>query len=160
MTNDMNDFRSTLNDLIETSKDGQEGFQTSAEKLKDPEIRTIFLKLSRQRASFAGELQAEVTRIGGEPAKSGSTAGAIHRGWIGLKSALTGDSDQAILEEAERGEDAAVKNYREALNKELPSDLESIVSRQFSEIQQSHNAVRELRDSHRADTSLPMAGLR
>src|ERR1700722_17316987 len=151
MTNDMNDFRSTLNDLIETSKDGQEGFQTSAEKLKDPEIRTIFLKLSRQRAGFAGELQAEVTRIGGEPAKSGSTAGAIHRGWIGLKSALAGDSDDAILEEAERGEDAAVKNYREALNKELPSDLQSIVSRQFSEIQQSHNAVRELRDSHRAD---------
>jgi uncharacterized protein (TIGR02284 family) len=160
MTNDMNDFRSTLNDLIETSKDGQEGFQTSAEKLKDPEIRTIFLKLSRQRAGFAGELQAEVTRIGGEPAKSGSTAGAIHRGWIGLKSALTGESDQAILEEAERGEDAAVKNYREALNKELPSDLQSIVSRQFHEIQQSHNAVRELRDSRRADTSLPMAGLR
>jgi uncharacterized protein (TIGR02284 family) len=160
MTNDMNDFRSTLNDLIETSKDAQEGFQTSAEKLKDPEIRTIFLKLSRQRAGFAGELQAEVARIGGEPAKSGSTAGAIHRGWINLKTALTGDSDQAILEEAERGEDAAVKNYREALNKDLPSDLQSIVSRQFSEIQQSHNAVRELRDSRRADTSVPTAGRR
>src|ERR1700719_4395176 len=157
MTNDMNDFRSTLNDLIETSKDGQEGFQTSAEKLKDPEIRTIFLKLSRQRAGFAGELQSEVTRLGGEPARSGTTAGAIHRGWIGLKTALTGDSDHAILEEAERGEDAAVKNYRDAIGKDLPSDLKSIVSRQFQEVLQTHNAVRALRDTNR--TTASTAGL-
>ena len=66
----------------------------------------MFLKLYLQRSEFAGELQAEVTRIGGEPATSGSTAGAIHRGWIGLKTALAADTDHAILEEAERGEDA------------------------------------------------------
>src|SRR5277367_4505957 len=143
MANDSSKIRSTLNDLIETCKDSQEGFHSAAEKLKDPEIHTLFLRLYLQRSEFAGELQAEVTRIGGEPATSGSTAGAIHRGWIGLKAALAADTDHAILEEAERGEEAAVKNYIHVLRKDLPSDLESIVSKQFREIQQAHHAIRE-----------------
>jgi uncharacterized protein (TIGR02284 family) len=159
MAKDMSEVRSTLNSLIETCKDSEEGFRSAAEKLKDQQIHTLFLKFSLQRAKFAGELQMEVTGIGGEPAKSGSTVGAMHRGWIGLKSAITGDSDHAILEEAERGEDAAVKNYREALGVGLPSDLQSTVSRQFNEIQQTHNAVRDLRDGSRTSTSAPGAGL-
>lgn len=158
MAMNMNDIRSALNDLIETCKDAQEGFIGSAEKLKDTEIRTLFLKLSRQRSQFAGELQSEVTKIGGEPATSGTTGGAIHRGWVGMKAALSSDSDHAILEEAERGEDGAVKNYREALNKDLPSDLRRIVLQQYEEVQQSHNLIHELRDRPRVATSSPMSG--
>ena len=161
MANDMSEIRSTLNDLIETCKDSQEGFHSAAEKLKDPEIHTLFLRFYLQRSEFAGELQAEVTRLGGDPATSGSTLGAIHRGWIGLKTALAADTDYAILEEAERGEDAAVKNYIDVLRKDLPSDLESIVSTQFREIQQAHHAIRKLLERHRTPTTdLPMAGLR
>jgi len=160
MANDMSEIRSTLNDVIETCKDSQEGFHLAAEKLKDPEIHTQFLRFYLQRSEFAGELQAEVARIGGDPATSGSTAGAIHRGWIGLKTALATDTDHAILEEAERGEDAAVKNYIEALRQDLPDNLKVIVSRQLGEIRQSHHVVRELLERHRTATDLPMAGLR
>jgi uncharacterized protein (TIGR02284 family) len=152
---DASEVRSILNDLIETCKDGDEGFRTAAEKLKDPAIRSQFLQFARQRAQFAGDLQAEVTRLGGEPATSGSTTGAIHRGWIGLKSALTGDNDHAILEEAERGEDAAVKNYRDALAKALPADIEAIVDRQLKEIVQTHNTVKTLRDRGQTMTGRP-----
>jgi uncharacterized protein (TIGR02284 family) len=161
MANEKSEIRSTLNGLIQTCKDSQEGFHSTAEKLRDPEIHALFLKLYLQRSGFAGELQAEVTRIGGEPATSGSPKGAIHRGWIGLQTALAADTDHAILEEAERGEDAAVKNYIEVLRKDLPSDLESIVSRQFSAVQQAYHAIRELLEKHRTPTTdLPMAGLR
>jgi len=158
MANDMDDVRSTLNGLIETCKDSDEGFRTSAEKLKDQEIRTLFLTYSRQRATFAAELQTEVSRIGGEPATSGSTVGALHRGWIGLKSAVTGADDHAILEEAERGEDVAVKAYRDALAKDLPSDLRTVIETQYREVQQTHNTVRSLRDSVRG-VETPMSGL-
>jgi len=160
MANDLDETRSTLNDLIETCKDSQGGFHSAAEKLKDPDIHTLFLKFYLQRSEFAGELQAEVTRTGGEPATSGTTAGAIHRGWIGLKTALAADTDHAILEEADRGEDAAVKNYIEALHKDLPHDLKTMLSRQLDEIQQTHKTIRELVDRVHTTTDLPMAGLR
>jgi len=143
----IDELRSTLNDLIETCKDGEQGFRTAAEKLQDTSIRAQFRTFGQQRAHFAGELQAEVTRLGDEPATSGSTSGAIHRGWIGLKSALTGDSDQAILDEAERGEDIAVKSYRDALSKHLPGDLEEIVDRQYRDVVQVHNMVRSMRET-------------
>ena len=162
MANDMSDIRSTLNDLNETCKDSQEGFHNAAEKLKDPEVHGLFLRFYLQRAEFAGELQAEVTRIGGEPATSGSNAAAIHRGWIDLKTALASDTDHAILAEAERGEEAALKNYILALRKDLPSDLQSIVSRQHREIQRTHHVIWELKNKHNFTpdkTIAPMAGL-
>ena len=160
MSNDISEVRATLNDLIETCKDSQAGFHAAAEKLKDKQIHSLFLRYYLQRAEFAGELQAEVTRDGGEPSESGTTAGAMHRGWIGLRTALAADSDHEILVEAERGEDAAVKNYIAALRKRLPADIEAIVSRQFREVQETHKKVRELLEQHPEKTDLPMAGLR
>jgi uncharacterized protein (TIGR02284 family) len=153
MPNEINDIRSTLNGLIETLKDGEEGFRLSAAKAVDPTLRAQFQSLASQRASFASELQAEVAATGGEPAVKGSTSGAIHRGWVGLKTALTGKDDHAILVEAERGEDSAVKNYRSALGKDLPGGLRDVVDRQYRQVMIAHDQVRALRDGVRTTTA-------
>lgn len=147
MTATTHDFNETLNDLVETCKDGQEGYRTAAEGAKSPELKRLLDELSLERSRFAGDLQSEVIHLGGDPAKSGTTGGALHRGWLNIKKAVTGSSDHAILEECERGEDAAVHNYREALAKDLPSDLRSIVEGQYVQIQKDHRQVRELRDT-------------
>ncbi|HMF56863.1 MAG TPA: PA2169 family four-helix-bundle protein, partial [Pyrinomonadaceae bacterium] len=118
---------STLNNLIETCKDGQNGFQTAADGVKRSELKTLFHTYSQQRAQFAGELQNEVLRLGGDPEKSGSTVAALHRGWIDIKSAVTGEDEGAIISECERGEDSAVSNYKDALEEDLPGDIRSIV---------------------------------
>jgi len=157
MANDTNDIRSTLNNLIATLKDGEEGFRTSAEKLTDASLRSQFQNFASQRARFSSELQSEVAQIGGKPETAGSTAGALHRGWIDLKSAITGNDDHAILAEAERGEDSTVKNYRDALSKDLPSDIRSAIDTQYREILAAHNTVRNLRDAS-ADTSSVASG--
>jgi uncharacterized protein (TIGR02284 family) len=149
---DTDEIRSTLNDLIETLKDGERGFRESADKLKNTSYAATFRSIASERASAASELQSEVARLGGKPETSGSASGALHRGWIGLKAALTGDSDHGILEEAERGEDNAVKNYRDALSKDLPTDIRSIVERQYRQIQQRHNEVRSMRDAAKTGT--------
>lgn len=146
----VSDTISTLDSLIETLKDGQEGFRTASEDVKDPELKSLFNKYSLQRSQFAGELQQAVTRLGeGEPEKKSSVAGALHRGWINLKSALAGGDERAILSECERGEDSAVEEYQEALEKDLPGDVRSIVERQYSEVKAAHDTVRNLRDSRK-----------
>ena len=104
----------TLNNLIETCKDGQEGFQTAADGLKNSELKMLFHTYARQRAQFAAELQAEVHRLGGDPERTGSVAASLHRGWINIKTAVTGKDEASVLTECERGEDSAVTNYREA----------------------------------------------
>lgn len=138
---------STLNDLIATLKDGQEGFKQSASGVDDPQLKTLFDTYSLQRSRFAGELQSEVTRMGeDEPEDSGSASGAMHRAWINIKSAVTNRDRHAILAEAERGEDSAVEAYQEALQKDLPAPVRDIVSRQQTEVKAAHDKIRNLRD--------------
>lgn len=148
MTNDH--VISTLNNLIETCKDGQQGFLQAADSIKNPEIRALFRTYSQQRAQFLTELQAEVRRMGGDPADSGSVAGALHRGWINLKAAITGQSEKAIIAEAERGEDSAVRNYEEARQTGLPPAIQSIVERQYIQVKSAHDRVRALEQQRAA----------
>jgi uncharacterized protein (TIGR02284 family) len=135
---------STLNDLIETCRDGQEGFRSAAEGVGDEELRALLLEYSRQRGSFSGELQAEVRRVGGEPETEGSLAAAIHRGWMDIKAAVTGADDRSILTECERGEAAALANYRAALGKDMPAGVRATVERQFAEVRDAHDHISSL----------------
>src|SRR2546423_11815663 len=142
---------STINDLIETLKDGQEGFRQASEAVKDPELKTLFSEFSLQRARFAGELQNEAISLGDhDPEDSGSTSGAMHRTWINLKAAITSGDDHAILAECERGEDSAVEQYEKAMNDNLPAQFLEIVSRQYSEIKNAHDRIKNLRDTAKA----------
>ncbi|MBS1795060.1 MAG: PA2169 family four-helix-bundle protein [Acidobacteria bacterium] len=141
------DVVSTLNGLIETCKDGQEGFQQAAEGVQNSELKTLFYNLGQQRAQFAGELQTLVRGLGGDPEKSGSISGALHRGWINIKSAVTGQDESAILNECERGEDVAKNAYKEALEQNLPANVLSTVQTQYTAVQAAHDKVKALRDS-------------
>ena len=142
---------STLNNLIEACRDGQNGFKEAAENVKSPELKTFFNQIVLERSQFVGELQQEVQRLGGDPENTGSTAAAIHRVWIDIKGSLTGRDDQSILNECERGEDSAVNVYKDTLKDEnLPSNIRSIVERQFRSIQQAHDRVKQMRDSRSA----------
>src|SRR6266513_5468039 len=122
---------STINDLIETLKDGQEGFRQASEAVKDSKLKSLFSEFSLQRARFAGELQNEAISLGDHnPEDSGSTSGAMHRTWINLKAAITSGDDHAILAECERGEDSAVNEFKKAMEeKELAAPVRETISR-------------------------------
>ena len=139
---------STINSLIETLKDGQEGFKQAAGAVKDAQLKTLFEQYSQQRSRFAAELQTQARTLGeSEPEKSSSAAGAMHRAWINIKSAVTSGDDHAILAECERGEDSAVNEYKKAMEDELGAPLRDIISRQYSEIKSAHDRVKQLRDA-------------
>lgn len=135
---------SLLNELIETCKDGEYGFKTAADGLEDPEIKSQFQQYSRQRGQMARELEAEVRRLGGDSEKAGSVAGAAHRGWINIKSVVTGKDDGSIVSEAERGEDAAKRMYKDALNEILPIRTVALLREQSMKVLEAHDTVRSL----------------
>jgi len=150
MSND--DVIDVLNDLIETCNDGAKGFAACAEQAKAPELKSVFSARAAECARAAEELQAQVLACGGKPDKGGSASGAIHRGWVKVRSAITPADDHAVLEECERGEDVAVASYRKALEKELPPQIRSLVARQAEGVQRNHDQVRALRDRYPTTT--------
>lgn len=141
----------TLNDLIENCKDGEFGFNASAEHARTDSLKQTFLARSQDCRKAAEELRSLVAQLGGKSSPDGGTiAGAAHRGWVAVKGTLAGYSDLNMLEEAERGEDKALERYREALEHELPADVRTVVQRQYEGAKQNHAQVRTLRDAARS----------
>lgn len=147
---DIKDVIETVNDLIETCKDGEYGFRRCAERVEQAELKQTLQRRANECQRAATELQTVVTQLGGTPEDSGSTLGAVHRGWVSVRDAVSGNSDLGVLEECERGEDAALERYRGALEEALPPHVRSIVERQYEGVKRNHLQVRTLRDEARA----------
>lgn len=139
-----------LEDLIETCRDGQNGFREAAEHTKTPELRSFFNEQSLERARFAGELEDIAIHLGRSKVKrEGTATGALHRAWMDLKSKL-GTGDDGILAAAESGEDTAKSEYEEALQENLPEDIKATIRQQAQSIFATHDKVKMLRDRHKA----------
>lgn len=144
---------STLNDLIETSKDGERGFTKATQDATNPELRSFFTEGARRCREAVAELQALVRAQGGDPDKTGSLSGALHRGWVSLREAVTSRDNEAILEECERGEDYAKAQYRKALENDMPAGIREIIDRQYRGVLANHDRVKALRDRFHATAS-------
>lgn len=144
------DVIDVLNNLLETSRDGEYGFGESAAHAKSQDIKALLGRRSEGCRAAAAELEALVVQCGGEPEQGGTTSGAMHRGWVSLRAKLTGYSDLAMLEECERGEDVALAEYRNALKRDLPEHVKRVVEQQAQGAQRNHDQIKALRDSLRA----------
>jgi uncharacterized protein (TIGR02284 family) len=134
-------------DLVETLRDGERGFATAAEKLRDgdrPEWATTLQRLSEQRAGFRREIVALGHDYGDDVDSSASAAGALHRGWISLKDALTGDDAGSVLGAAVTGENHAVSEYEKALEQDLSAGFRDVVARQHAAVVAARNEVKAL----------------
>lgn len=140
----------TLNDLLESCRDGEYGFTASAEHAKSSDIKTLLQRRAGECRGAGFELQTLIRQLGGEVDEGGSISAALHRGWVSVRATLSGHSDQAMLDECERGEDAAVAHYRKALKQNLPTAIRSLIERQAQDAQRNHDQVKALRDALKA----------
>jgi len=139
---------STLNELIQTCKDAEHGYQSAALLVDDHNLRNLFQSYAQQRAEFAAELQVEVRRLAADPVEGGHAAAALHRTWNDIKAGVSGRHEGAIIAECERGEDLAVRHYQEVVEAGLPDDLRSIVERQYLQVKEAHDHVCSLERAH------------
>lgn len=139
----------TANDLIETCKDGEYGFRRCGERAAAPRLKQVFSRRADDCQKAAGELQTIISQLGGEAEQRGSALGAVHRGWVSVRDALSGNSDLSVLEECERGEDAALARYHSALEEALPPHVRNIVERQYEGVKRNHEEIRTLRNEAR-----------
>ena len=147
---------STLNDLIETCKDGANGYRAAADAVTESSLKATFTGFASQRAQFATELQGLVSKVGGgvTPEESGSVLGAVHRGWLEVKGwvkdLVTGHDEIAVLAECERGDGFAVKAYEDAIFGNLPASLQPVLMRQAAEVKRAYEMVKKLKATREA----------
>jgi len=137
----------SLNKLIEVCLDGELGYRTAARHIHDSKLQIILSDLAIRRSQFAEELRAEVERLGGSPAGSGSMSASLQRGWIALKSGVSGGSPRAIIAACETGEDSARGSYEAAIaHSDLPGPTRSLVEKQWHAVEQARERMRQIQD--------------
>jgi uncharacterized protein (TIGR02284 family) len=134
---------SVLQNLIEINNDGNHGYRLAADKIENSEYATLFHAYAQQRALFASELEREANLLGKDvDGNEESILGAIHRGWINIKSVIAGGDSEAILRECETGDKAAVEAYEKAMKENLPSNIEAVLRKQYADIVEAYNKIK------------------
>jgi uncharacterized protein (TIGR02284 family) len=151
MTNKNEHVIDALEELIEICRDGQNGYRDGSEHAKNPQLKSLLSEVSLERAKFAGDLENEAIRYGkSDVDRSGTTLGAIHRGWTDLKAAL-GGGDDAILGSMETGDKYAKDYYdRYIRDNSLPDELLGIIRNQAQAIVGTLDRIRALRRQQKA----------
>ena len=143
----MSDDKQVAKELVETLKDGERGFATAADQLRDgehAEWAETLQRLSEQRAGFHREIVDLGEDYGDDVDESGTVAAALHRGWISLKDAVSGGDAGSVLEAALTGEDHAVSEYEKALEQDLSSGFREVVARQHAAVLSARDEVKAL----------------
>jgi uncharacterized protein (TIGR02284 family) len=135
-----------LNGLVETCRDGELGYRTAAEAVSNTQLETVFSDYSKQRAGFVRQLQAEVERLGGIPAGSGTVTGTLYRGWMDVKSALSGGDGAAIIASCETGEDSAAASFERVFDMDISGQPKQLVESQWKKIKEAHQRMIRLKE--------------
>lgn len=147
MSNYTDKLGNRLNDLLEKNYDAEKGFKKASENAKHVGLKSYFSNKAKERYNFGHELKSELKNFGQEPDKGGSVTGAAHRTWMEVKSWFSSDDDEAMLEEAIRGEKASVAEYREVLNETtLPGSTKDLLESQRSSIEKGLANIKGLED--------------
>ncbi|WP_066219885.1 ferritin-like domain-containing protein [Formosa haliotis] len=136
-----------LNALLEKTYDAEKGFAKAAEHVDETPLKNYFKRKSQERLTFGHELKRELSAYGQEIDKGGSFTGQAHRTWMDIKSAFTTNNEDAMLEEAIRGEKAAVEEYQDVLSEtDLPLSTKTILESQKYTIESGLNKIKSLED--------------
>lgn len=147
----MSDYTDTLgnrlNDLLEKNYDAEKGFKKAAENARHTGLKSYFSNKAQERYTFGHEIKSELRSFGQEPDKGGSATGAAHRTWMEVKSWFSTDDDEAMLEEAIRGEKASVAEYKDVLKETaLPLSTQQLLERQKNAIEHGLVNIKRLED--------------
>ncbi len=129
----MSDDENVAKDLVQTLQDGRKGFAAAADRLRDgehPQWAATLTGFADQRAAFASRIVEMGHEYGDDVEENGSLVAGLHRGWLSLKDALSGDDPSGVLDAAVSGEDHSVSEYDTALGKDLSEGFRSVVQEQ------------------------------
>lgn len=127
--------------------DSHDGFQEAADAVDHAQLRAKFLEISGRRRTFAADLQRFVELTGEQPPRKGSFVAAFHRAWMSVRETFSSNDTYAILAEVERGEDRIKAAYEHSLTTVPGSPLNDLLQKQYVDIKQDHDEIRDLRDA-------------
>lgn len=130
---------SVLNSLIETTIDSVDGYRRSAGEATSGRFTQIFQQRAQEREQVVARLRERVRELGGTPEDDGSLLAAAHRQFLGLRDALTGSDDEAVIAEVDRGESYLNAKWETALKDDkLAPETRDVIGRCYDSVRSGH----------------------
>ena len=137
---------SALNTLIATTIDSVTGYENSAKDVDNQRFAEIFRERANERQQVVEQLRSEVRCLGGNPEDDGSLLGKTHQRFEDLKAAVTGQDEQSIVNEVERGEDYLKEKFETALDSDaLSGESRSVVENCYQSVRSGHDQMSQLK---------------
>ncbi|MDT0554489.1 ferritin-like domain-containing protein [Patiriisocius hiemis] len=134
-----------LQGLLEKNYDAEKGYTKAMKEVKNEQLKEFLKIQASKRAQFATELDKKIRNLNEAPQATGTVKGDLHRSWMDVKSLLSQNTDESILEECIRGEKASLEEYKETLeNNRFPQEVKQTITDQMSNIQASLTMVKSL----------------
>lgn len=147
MNNDIKEIENCLNDIIQKNEDAIKGYEQAAENAQEIGLKNYFRNKSKERRNFLTELKSAAPALDTRDDIDGSVTGGMHRAWMDIKAFFSADNDEAMLEEAIRGDKAAVEEYNEVLaDTHMPSEAASVIRKQRDWISQDLASIKSMED--------------
>ena len=134
-----------LHHLVSICEDGKAGYENAAEDVKDSDVQNLFMKISKERASYAMQLRNKIFELGGKSENSGEggALGSIHRLWIDMKATFTSGDKDSIIKACTTGEEAAIKSFKEAIDDDKVSViLKQLITEQLHGIERALSSIK------------------
>ncbi len=138
---------SVLNDLLQITNDRIEGFSKVENKVWEnySDLKADYDEMVANSHKMKSELSGMITEREGKPENTATAAGAVHRAWIDVKNAFSGNTDETTLGNVVFGEEAAIKAYADALDSgALYAESSKVVQDQLHHLRSSYNKFENL----------------
>lgn len=130
----------TLNQLIRVIIDANRLYDQAADEADDAQLQATLRTMSAARKKFAQSLQKRVTSLGGDPAETGRSSGAIHRSFIAVRGLVDTDS-VAAASEVYRGEGHIIEQMDQVLRTSLTPRTRAMVQAELVRVMAGRDDV-------------------
>lgn len=142
----------TFNDLIRAHRDRIAEYEKATLRLRPQEagLSATFSEIVRESQQCIADLNSRIISDGEVPEDHGSLHGKIYQVWMDLKIKLSSNPNYSLLDICEKGEDAMLNAYREALKHPgtlTPDDINLLRSQQEI-LRKTHDMIKAKRDQY------------
>jgi len=147
MNNHIKEIEDSLNDIIQKNADAIKGYEKAAENAEQIGLKNYFQVKAKERHIFLNDLRVAAPALKTKTADESTATGAAHRTWMDIKAFFSGDNDEAMLEEAIRGDKAAVEEYNEVLaDTHLPVEAAAVIRKQRDWLKDDLQKIKTMED--------------
>jgi hypothetical protein len=127
------DIQWSLNEILRACRQSHRRFTDAAAKETNPELQGLLEQYAEQREDFAAEIRAEIERLGGFPTAE--------------------EGEEPVDETVENDDSKVLGLYEEALDKEIPFELQQVLERQSIQIEEAHEHLAEIKNMPLSDAA-------